>query len=327
MHSAKLHDVRTSIAWSSVERSRGSYDWSEPDTTIGDLAAKGIETRPILNGTPYWATGRTFYGIPLDGQHINTPPVYNAAQEQHWEDFLLAVVDRYGTSGTFWAGPYQQRHPGKAAKPIHDWQVWNEPNIVGAFRPQPDPAKYAELVEISHDAILAADPTANIVLAGVPARVDYPGWDFLNDLFHVPGFTGDYFDEVAIHPYSDSVAFVESAVQRFHDVLVANGYADKPLWLSEFSWGSGPPDGHLNANPGGQAYLMLKTFQMFAKNAEAWNLAGVSWFNWRDPPDSHQNPTCPWCHYAGLFSADNKPKPAWTIFQHFTAGKKLPPGF
>jgi polysaccharide biosynthesis protein PslG len=328
MHSAKIQSVRTAISWSSIERTQGVFDWSEPDEAIGALAAKGIRVIPILNSTPYWVTGRTFNGVPLDGQHINTPPVGSPAQEQHWENFLVQVVDRYGPNGDFWTGPYLHRHPGKPVLPIHAWQIWNEPNIPGAFRPQPDVDKYAELLKISHDTILAQDPTATIILGGVPARTQYPGWTFLNDLYHqttVPNIA-NYFDMVAIHPYSDNQALVESAVQRFHDTLVLNNDGATPLWVSEFSWGSGPPDGHLNVTPNGQAYAMLQSFKAFAKHQADWNLVGVSWFNWRDPPDNRQNPSCPWCQYAGLFAPNDKPKPVWDVFKHFTAGTKLPPG-
>ena len=61
--------------------------------------------------------------------------------------------------------------------------------------------KYAQLLQISHDAIKARDPKAQIVLAGMPGFGDSKAWNFLNNLYAVPGIK-NYFDVAALHPYA-----------------------------------------------------------------------------------------------------------------------------
>jgi len=322
MKSARVETARMTINWSSVEAQQGSYNWAITDGIIDGLASRGIQPQPIVWGTPLWVNGRTFGGLPLDHQNIATPPLASPAAEQHWRDFLTAAVQRYGPGGTFWANEYAQAHPGAAPMPLTGWQIWNEPNIPGSFEPGPDPQKYAELLKISHDAIVAADPNAKIILAGIPGRVAYPGWYFLNQLYKQNPGIANYFDEVAVHPYADNLAQIRDVVKSFRVVMEYYGDGDTPLWVSEFGWGSAPPDGHLNWGPNGQAYLLYKSLRMFATHRASWHLSSVSWFNWRDPPDD-PNANCTWCRYSGLFTPDNKPKPAWNVFQRFTLGLPL----
>src|SRR5438477_8184876 len=56
MASGGVGTVRFGLEWFRVERQRGTYDWSDSDKTIGNLASRGVEPIPVLFGTPYWAS-------------------------------------------------------------------------------------------------------------------------------------------------------------------------------------------------------------------------------------------------------------------------------
>ena len=90
-------------------------------------------------------------------------PVSGAARTG-WAAFMTAAVARYGPSGSFWS-----EHPGIPQRPIRSWQIWNEPNFK-YFIARPNPAEYGKLVKISYTALKAADPGAQVVLAGLFAR-------------------------------------------------------------------------------------------------------------------------------------------------------------
>jgi hypothetical protein len=94
-----------------------------------------------------------------------------------------------------------------------------------------------------------------------------------------------------------------------------------PLWLTEFAWGSGPPDKFCH-NKGlvGQRNLLVSSFRMFLQNRRTWNIQRVYWFLWRDPdPASTYGTYCSFCDTAGLMNNDHTQKPAYDAFTSFSA--------
>ena len=134
-----LRTMRVTLNWSGVQPTQLKTDWSQPDALFGQLAKLGIRPQPLLYSSPYWVNGRTVpvTGQPLDGQKHSTPPVGSPQARADWRAFVQAAVNRYKPGGTFWTGPFAQQHPGVKPQPVKQWQVWNEPNIVRSFDPQP----------------------------------------------------------------------------------------------------------------------------------------------------------------------------------------------
>src|SRR5262249_38094495 len=137
-----------------------------------DLAAAGVAPIAAFYGSPTWAVSSG--GPPPPNVH-HVPPNTTARGAAGWTAFLTAAVSRYGPGGTYWQGPYLQDHPGAAPLPIHTWQVWNEPNLAAYFSPRVSVPLYADLLRISHAAIVSADPKARISLGGMPCRVKAHG--------------------------------------------------------------------------------------------------------------------------------------------------------
>ena len=86
------------------------------------------------------------------------------------------------------------------------YQIWNEPNLKKYFIPYPAPKEYAQLLQLSSNAIKSVDPKAKIVLGGMPGNGDVKAWTFLDALYKqvkVPN-VARYFDAAALHPYADT---------------------------------------------------------------------------------------------------------------------------
>jgi hypothetical protein len=156
MAAARVQTARFMLKWRDIEKSPGSYDWSDRDWFIGGLASQRIQAVPFVWGSPKWVGN----GAP------GSPPLATTAEIQSWRSFLKAAVARYGPGGTYWApgGKYDQDYGTSAPSlPITSWQVWNEPNLKKFFSPgstvQGATQTYARLLAISHDTIKAADPT------------------------------------------------------------------------------------------------------------------------------------------------------------------------
>ena len=313
--------VRFGLEWYSVEAREGTYDWRNPDTTIGNLAATGIDPVPVLFGTPFWASNLILPPIPFPfptlfepGQGTTQPPTATEAGTQGWPRFVAAAVHRYGPHGTYWRGPYHADHPGAAPHPVRTWQVWNEPNIAIYFSPQPSVKEYADLLKISHSAIKGADPKAQIALGGLPCRVAYGCLAYLSDLYKIAGIRRT-FDIVDIHPYGATVGDMMGQLRQARAEMDLNSDGDTPLWTGEFGWGSGTPASHYNRGEDGQAHLVSRAFRALRHQRRKLGLWRVSWFDWRDaPPQTPQN-GCDWCGEAGLFRNDGTPKPSWRAYR------------
>src|SRR5689334_11709416 len=186
--------VRWSFFWARLEHFSGRFNWDSSDRVVGDLASKGIRLLPILYGTPSWVA-----------KSPDKAPIGSHEARDAWREFLTAAVNRYGPNGSYWAGPYQAEHPGKAPLPIKTWQIWNEPNLKSHWAPRPSPGGYAKLLEISDATIKGADSSAKVMFAGMPGYSnDVDAWDYLRRVYEKQGVSRD-FDLAALHPYGHTV--------------------------------------------------------------------------------------------------------------------------
>ena len=105
-----------------------------------------------------------------------------------------------------------------------------------------------------------------------------------------------------------------------------HGDGATPLWLTEFGWGSAPPDRFgINQGPAGQAKLLRGSFELALRNRAAWNVQRLYWFLWRDPaPNSRFAHRCSFCGSAGLLRHDRTAKAAFNGYIHFSADKTPP---
>jgi hypothetical protein len=293
------------------------------DSLVAGAAEHGIEVLPFLYGTPAWVKGIKCKGLSAD-ECTRVPPLRGKARAA-WIGFLRAIAGRYGSGGSFWSDQTDAYDPPYL--PITRWQIWNEPSSQTYYRPRPDAAGYAKLVKVSHDAIAGVDPGAQIVLAGVFTAPEggprYRIAPYMREFYRVRGVV-KHFDIAAVHPYARTIEGLRKQIKNVRNTMRRGRAASKPLWITELGWSSDSPGpGPLLVGPQAQGDLLAQAFDMLAAQRGAWNLAGVSWYSWRDPGYGYSN--CTFCAGSGLLAADGSRKAAWHAFVAATGGSPEPP--
>ncbi|HXS34807.1 MAG TPA: hypothetical protein VN758_13640 [Solirubrobacterales bacterium] len=305
MELAGITSVRLPMNWSGIEpeaRDRFEPDWGWFDDQVARAAEHGITAFPFLWGTPEWISPR--YG----GE-----PVASARQRREWVRFLNAAVYRYGPRGSFW-----RENRDLPRFPVHQWEIWNEENII-TFSREPDPTRFARLIEISGGLLHRADPSSTVILGGLFGRPlqtppNIPSGVFLSQLYKIPGIKR-YFDGVALHPYVADAGAMAGEIENLRRVMRLHGDAATPLYVTEVGWGSDSYESRWERGPRGQARELDSAFSLLTDNRRRWNIGGVWWFSWTDATGS-----CQFCDSAGLLTGDREAKPSWYRFNAWTGG-------
>jgi hypothetical protein len=168
------------------------------------------------------------------------------APPDHYEDFgdfIYELVSRY---------------KGR----IKYYQIWNEPNIYpewGSYAISPE--DYTELLKIAATRAREADPEVIIINGALASTIALqpaapPPTNALNDLLFLQRMydagAAPYFDVVAMQGYGlwsgPTDRRMHPRVMNFgrpqfvRDLMVANGDAGKPIWISEMGWSAVPDE-------------------------------------------------------------------------------------
>jgi hypothetical protein len=320
-----VETVRIPISWAAVQPSQGGQlDWSGFDNQVEEAAKAGIKVLPFLSGAPEWAVpARVVSGT---GGTLKAParlPVSGLGRTG-WVSFLTAAVARYGPTGSFWA-----EHPGVPFAPIRAWQIWNEPNFK-YFIAKPNPAEYGKLVRISHAALRAADPAAQVVLAGLFGRpkgartatgkhksLNWYASDFISQMYKRTPGVKTKFHGVALHPYTIYAREVPGVIEELRDALTASRDGGKALWITEISWSSDRATGGnlFGKGPAGQAKELRTAFTQLRGKQRKWKVKSVFWFSVDDASGA-----CNFCTGSGLFGEGFVPKRSWFAYVKFAGG-------
>lgn len=298
--------VRTSFYRSDVQKIEDApFDWTISDAYVASAAAAGLEVLPVL-------LDRSPAGFD-EPQHPPLKPV----ERVRFRAFAEAAVERYGPGGSFWAA-----HPELVATPISIWQAWNEPNLGSHWDGLPKPKEYVKLLKQTRSTILQADPTAQIMLAGMPQHhhvATESAAHYLARLYEVRGFSRLY-DIAAVHSYTRRAKGTIASLKKFRRIMDAQGDDQKPVWITEFGWSTAGPKSHPTVTTEqGQADRVAEVFDLLKKNARRYRLGGAVWFGAQDPTPPPGVFDRAWFH-SGLFDADGSPKPAWQAYTDFAGG-------
>lgn len=273
------------------------YDWEFADLWVRHAVEAGVIPVLQVRGAPNWAQNcPTPY--PHDSPCKPDPKALAA--------FAKAAARRY--SGSFGGLPR-----------VYYWQGLNEPNLSLFFNPQYEGSKavspilYRKLINSFYGAIKSVDPT-NLVLAAGLGPLEVKGYtigpmNFARKLLCMTGREnpkptpgkcegGVHFDIFDIHPYTTGGPTHQGGIDdvemgdlgKLQTLLKAADEAGRikgkfkrtPLWITEMSWDSNPPD------PTGLA--MNIAMQWVPETLyRAWK-AGVSNFLWFSLVDFEPNP-------------------------------------
>ena len=215
---AGVRILRRDFRWHVIEPEDDRFDFAPYDAVVDDAAEYGQELIGLLVYGVDWAI--------TDWSHSSIDPAVFADYVSHTVEHFRGRV-RY-------------------------WEVWNEENWVIAWRPAPDPAAYGALLKAAYEAAKAADPECVVSFGGLAASdflADEP-WTFLEDVYAAHPDIGEYFDVLAIHPYTllqqpgpeeDTVGgSVPFRVRHARRILERHGDGDKPIWITELGWPACP---------------------------------------------------------------------------------------
>jgi hypothetical protein len=238
-------------------------DFDYTDRIVGQAAQRGLAVLPVVWQAPDW-------GAREPGNQASPPKSPEAIAQ-----YAGALVARYGPNGSFWA-----ENPGLTKQPIETWQIWNEPNIIPFWKDQPFAADYVADLRAARQAILSADPTAKVAIAGLVNN----SWDALEQVYQAGG--QGLFDVVAIHPFTKQVKGVITILRRVRAVMTRHGDAAKPLMVTELSWPSAVGKVRkkylkgFEVTPAQQAERVRDAYALLAHWRARLNIIQVDWYSW-----------------------------------------------
>jgi len=334
--------------WQPEDPADPHYNWASADSVVTSTVQAGLTPVLGIYGVPTWAqrcqAPEVVRGEVLKGRLCDPDPAALAA-------FATAAARRY--SGYFQGLPR-----------VRYWQGLNEPNLSLFFNPQFEggkpvsPALYRKLINAFYFAVKAVN-RSNLVLAAGLGPIAVPHLTigpmrFTRELLCMTGRRdphptrgncegGVHFDIFDIHPYTTGGPTHEGHADdvelgdlpELEELLSAADKAGRikgrfrhtPLWITEFSWDSKPPD------PGGVPMRILKRWTAEALY-RAWS-AGVSHFFWFSLRDFPHDPALPFSetlesglYYRGATIAEDQPKPSMYAFRFpFVAYSERKTGF
>ena len=138
--------ARVQSGWAKTEKIEGQYYFAWLDAIVDRLRERGVQ--PWLSVS----YGNRLYTPQASPDGAGYPPVYTERERQGWAAYVKALARHYR---------------GR----IERFEIWNEPDCSGFFRPKPNAEHYAALVAATAPILRAEVPGAYIV-AGAFGR----GW-------------------------------------------------------------------------------------------------------------------------------------------------------
>jgi hypothetical protein len=328
---AGFHWIRQEFPWEDIEiHGKGDFEdrrhephrsaWEKYDHIVELADQYDLELIVRLSNPPAWTradvTASGGEGGIAAGSYA--PPDDLA----DWGDYVSTVVSRY-----------RQR--------VRYYQLWNEPNIYPEWGEQPvDPEGYTQLLCEGHRRAKEADPDAVILSGALAPTVSLnpgPGpalgmneFVFLQHMYDAGAAA--CFDVLTVNDYmlwsgpTDrrmqplTINFSRPAYIR--DIMVANGDAHKPIWISEMNSNAVPDDPTIQGW-GGYGQVTLEQQARYAVLAyqramEEWPWVGVInfWF-FKRASDLERNQA--W-YYFRMAEPDFTPLPVYDEMRRYTAG-------
>ena len=295
---------RIEISWPAVQAERnGEFNWAGVDQRFRLAAAEGLRPLPLIFGTPDFFFKKS---------GLIRPPVKSKLLRREWQQFVKAVVGRYGPGGEFWKAE-ASLDPALASS---EWMIWNEQNGRTFWAPKASPKEYARLLEITRSAVDTIDPEIELIVGGMYGypknRKSIDAKPFLKKLYKQRGAKA-LIDGVSVHPYSPNVAGVKRQANDARKVMDKAGDRSAKLYIGEISWSTeGPPGATGVTTAKKQATLLRKAYELLLSKRKSWRVESVFWFTWRDAEDEA---ICSWCAGAGLVNTEGLYKPAGDAFK------------
>ncbi|WP_203815501.1 cellulase family glycosylhydrolase [Paractinoplanes ferrugineus] len=303
--------IRADLSWNNIQHEGPSVrKWKLFDRVVAAARERHLKILPVLAYTPPWAR-------PANCDSPSCGP----ARPAEFAAFAREAATRY------------------AAKGIHTWEIWNEPNLATFWLPKPAPAEYNALLQATAKAIRKVDSAAKLVLGGLASLStrdhNIAQSEFLDQVSALGG--NRVVDAIGYHPYT--YPYLCSARTTFRTpwewmdhgpgslrgVLRAHGTAEMPIWVTEIGAPTGGPggvsDGTLASIKSGTTHVTEHRQAQIAADAVRTaaadpNVAALVWYADRDPSTDRSSNE----NFYGLRRADGSAKPAFAAFRAAISG-------
>ncbi|ROM49441.1 GH39 family glycosyl hydrolase [Pseudomonas rhodesiae] len=292
-----LEWVRLDLHWDQLEPVDGQYRVATLDQLVQKLQDNQLKSVFYLVGSAPFATTAPV-GAPYQDQYPPKDPNVFANR-------MLLLSQRYPS--------------------VNAWQVWNEPNLLGFWRPVADPAGYARLLTITATALRTVNPSKPVVAAGMAFFGEMPNGQSMLDALGALG-VASLNTVISYHPYTQlpegndtaNLDFVAKTTQ-LNQTLRNSGV--QTLWSTEWGWSTykGPKDAQDLISAQTQAdYVVRRLALMSALDYDRIFLFTLS--------DLDQRASVRDQSY-GLLDIDANPKPVYTALKNFldVSGPTLTP--
>ncbi|MCX7919357.1 MAG: hypothetical protein N3A72_07080 [bacterium] len=260
---------RSDFWWHKIEQKQGIFDFTFPDTAIQFYEQNGIQMFPILCYHSNWAN--------------NGAAPATIEEQELFARYVEHCVRRYKNQITY-------------------WELWNEPNILPFWKPNPNVADYTALLKKSYIAAKKANPNCQIV------GVCMAGYDpeFLERLYQLGG--KDYFDVLSYHYYRTIPPEYEvpKELDDIHNLMARYNDGNKRIWITELGVSNHPKFGvpdDLHA-----AYLVRNHLLCFGSGYVD-RIFQFDMINWTDDINAT------WDGMLGLMKTSGQRKPAYYAYQ------------
>lgn len=297
LHELGLEWVRLDLHWDRIETGENEFQLATLDQLTQDLQREKLKSLFYLVGS---------------ARFITTAPFYSPYQDQYPPEDPQVFADRMAMLA--------ERYPS-----VDAWQVWNEPNLIGFWRPKADPEGYAKLLEVSTQALREVDADKPVVSAGMAFFSEMPDGRTMLDALSKLG-TPKLNTIVTYHPYTqlpegnfpNNLDFV-AKTSALNAALRRDGAPT--IWSTEWGWSAykGPKEAQDIIGVKGQAdYVLRRLALMSALDFDRIFLFTLS--------DLDQRASVRDRDY-GLLDLEANPKPVYLALQRFlkVTGPKLLP--
>jgi hypothetical protein len=329
--------VRYDVYWNEIAPTRPSkprdpaspeYKWENLDRLVTDSAAHGADIVLTLWRTPRWARA--------DNGRGGKPNLYSwAPRIADWRAFVYAAAVRY--SGSF--DPDGPEGYGTALPLVRHWEMWNEPNYIGALRPQRkagvpiSPTTYTGILNTGYAEIARVERERKIkldVLGGAMNR-GFGGEGSISPLIFLRGMkkAKATFDIASLHPYPTTgrVGFNDGTLAPNITLFNIGDYLKEldrlwpskryRVWLTEYGQQSKPD--RYGSTLTGQANFVRTAMAKLKKTPR---ISVLIWFLIRDEPVEARGRSDQW--QSGLRTVKGAKKPSYGAWQATAPRRKLP---
>ncbi|MCL4238878.1 MAG: hypothetical protein KJ047_11590 [Anaerolineae bacterium] len=282
--------------------------WDKYDHIVALAGQYGLRIIARLGGPmPAWS-------LPEGNDNRYTPP----ADFQDFVDYAATVAARYR---------------GR----IQHYQVWNEPNLYPEWGEQTVNAEaYTDLLCRTYRALKAVDPQIVVITGAIGPTIDLSGRNAYDVLYLQRMYqagAGACFDVLGVQGYGlwsgptdrrlrpTTINYQRHLYLR--DVMVANGDAHKPIWISEAGWNPVPDDPAI-ADLERYGRVTMEQAAAWAplayeRASEEWPWIGViAWWYFKRADDSEMGQS--W-YYFRLVEPDFTPTPVYEALKAHMTGE------